>query len=139
MRTSTDLLGVDRAVDERELLFAARLVAEDLRLPLGAAARLEGRACDLLDEMVLLEPVGDEIADRADLEAVRPREIHQIVEAGHGPVLAHDLADDAAGVETGETRDVDRGFGVAGADEDPAGFCDEREDVAGGDELRRAR
>ena len=84
--------------------------------------------------MVLLQPIGDEVADGADLEAVGAGEIHEIVEAGHGPVLAHDLADDAAGVEAGEARNVDRRLGMAGADEDAAGPRDQRENVAGGDD-----
>ena len=89
-------------MDQRELLLAGGLVAENLRLPFGAAAGLERRGRDLLDEMILLEPISDEIADGADLEPMRARKVHQIVEARHGAVLAHDLADDAAGVETGE-------------------------------------
>src|SRR5690242_2542530 len=99
---------VERAVDQRELLLAAGLVAEDLRLPFGAAARLEGCGRDFLDQMILLEPVGDEVADRADLETVSPGEVHQVFEAGHGPILAHDLADHTARVEAGEARYVDR-------------------------------
>ena len=84
--------------------------------------------------MILLQPVGDEVADGADLEAVGAREIHQVVEPGHGPVVAHDLADHAAGVEAGEAGDVDRRFGMAGADQHAAGPRDQRENVAGRDE-----
>ncbi len=71
------------------------LVAEDLRLPLDAAIRLERRRGRALDHVVLLQPVGDQVADGADLETVRPREIHEVVEARHAAVVAHDLADDA--------------------------------------------
>ena len=49
-------------------------------------------------------------------------------------VLAHDLADHAARVEAGEPRDVDRGLGMAGADQHAAGPGDQREDVAGRDD-----
>src|SRR5207244_1009100 len=67
-----------------------------------AAAR-EHRACrHPLNQMILLQPVRDEIADRPDLEPMGAGEIGQIGEPGHGPVLAHDLADHAAGVEAGE-------------------------------------
>ncbi len=126
------------AMNQRELLLAAGLVAEHLRLPFRAAARLERRGRDLLDEMILLEPIGDEIADRADLELMRAREVHQVVEAGHGAVLAHDLADDAAGVETGEPRNVDRRLGMAGARQErrpaarPAGRRGPGETIASG-------
>src|SRR5438045_1164395 len=84
--------------------------------------------------MVLLQPVGDEIADGADLEAVHPSEVHQVVEARHGAVLAHDLADDAAGVEAREARYIDRGLGMPGADQYAAWPCDQREHMAGRDD-----
>ena len=38
IRTSVGAVGIERAVDQRQLLLAARLVAEDLGLPFGAAA-----------------------------------------------------------------------------------------------------
>src|ERR1039458_2676730 len=50
-------------------------------------------------------------------------------------VVARDLADDAGGSEAGETGEIDRGFGLAGADEDSAAAGAEREDVAGPDEV----
>jgi hypothetical protein len=58
-------------VDQRQLLFAARLVAEHLGFPLRSAHRLKQGRCGPLDQMVLLQPVGDEVADRADLQPVR--------------------------------------------------------------------
>ena len=38
------------------------------------------------------------------------------------------------GIEPGEPRNVDRGFGMAGADQDAAGPGDQREDMAGRDD-----
>ncbi len=81
--------------------------------------------------MILLQPIGDEVADGADLEAVRAGEIHEIVEPRHAAVLAHDLADHPARVEAGETGNIDRGLGVAGANENAARPGDQRKDVAG--------
>ena len=81
--------------------------------------------------MVLLQAVGDEIADRADLQAVGPGKLHEVVQSSHGPVVPHDLADHSAGVQAGEARDVDSGLRVTGPDQDSAGLCDEREDMAG--------
>ena len=120
-------------VDERELLLAARSVAKHLRAPLGAARGGE-RGCDALDQMILLQPVGDEVADGADLEPVGPGEIHEIVEPRHRPVVAHDLADHRARIEAGEAGNVDRRLGMAGADEDSAGPRHQREDMAGRDQ-----
>ncbi len=42
-----------------------------------------------------------------------------------------------AGVESGDAREVDTGFGLAGADEDAAIACAQREDVAGAREILR--
>ena len=39
----------------------------------------------------------------------------QVRDAGHRPVVVHDLADDAGRREPGEAREVDRGLGLAGA------------------------
>ena len=63
------------------------------------------------------------------------REDLEVRHAGHRAVLFHDLADDAAGVEPGEPREIDRAFGLTGAHEHAAGARAEREDVAGRDEL----
>src|SRR4029079_2791473 len=98
-----------------ELLLPPRLVADPLRLPRRAAVGGEGTGRDPLDQMVLLQPVRDEVADGAGLQTVGTGEIHEVVEAGHGPVLAQNLADDARGVEAGEARDIDSGLGVTGA------------------------
>ena len=84
--------------------------------------------------MILFQPVGDEVADRADLEPVRASEIHQVVEPGHRAVVAHDLADHRAGIEAGEAGDIDRRLGMAGADEHSAGPRHQREDVTGRDQ-----
>ena len=61
----------------------------------GAALGGEAGGRHPLDHVVLLQAVGDEVADGADLEAVDRGELHQIVEPGHGAVLAHHLADHA--------------------------------------------
>ena len=50
-------------------------------------------------------------------------------------VLGHDLADHAGRVEAGEPGDVDRRLGMAGADEHAAVARDQREDVAGRDDM----
>src|SRR3569623_542322 len=84
--------------------------------------------------MILLQPVGDKVTDAADLEAVGARELHEAVEAGHCAVVAHDLADDGAGIQTGETGDGDRRLGMAGADENAAWARDERKYMAGRDQ-----
>ena len=44
----------------------------------------------------------------------------EIVEPRHRPVVVHDLADHAGGVEPGEPRDVDRRLGMTGANQHAA-------------------
>jgi 3,4-dihydroxy 2-butanone 4-phosphate synthase/GTP cyclohydrolase II len=46
---------------------------------------------------------------------VGAREVHEVVEARHASVVAHDLADDRARVEAGKPRDIDSRLGVPGA------------------------
>ncbi len=48
-----------------------------------------------------------------------------------------DLAEDAGGLESGEAREVDRGFGMPGAAEHAAFLRPERKDMAGLDEIVR--
>ena len=56
-------------------------------------------------------------------------------DAGHRPVVVHDLADDAGRVQPREAREVDRRLRLAGALQDAAGPRAQREDVAGLDEV----
>jgi hypothetical protein len=88
--------------------------------------------------MILLQAVGDEVPDGADLEAVQLREGDEIVHPRHRPILLHDLADHARGIEAGQAGDVDRRLGMAGADQHPAILRYQWEDVAGGDDVLRA-
>jgi hypothetical protein len=84
--------------------------------------------------MVVAAAIGDQVADRADLEIVELGEGDEVVEPRHRPVVLHDLADHARGIEPREPRDVDRRLGMAGADQHAAVARDQREDVAGGDD-----
>src|SRR3546814_11228007 len=76
-------------------------------------------------------PIGDQIANGADLKTVRPGKRDEVRKARHGAVLIHDLADHARGVEAGEPGDIDCRLGVAGANKHAAILGDEREDMAG--------
>ena len=40
--------------------------------------------------------------------------------AGHGSVFVHDFADDPGRFQAGQPCQIDRAFGLAGADHDPA-------------------
>ena len=84
-----------------------------------------------LDEVIVAQPIGDEIGDGGDLEPVTLGEGDEVRQARHGAVVVHDLADHAGRIKSGKTRDVDGGLGMAGADQHAAVLGDQREDVAG--------
>ena len=46
--------------------------------------------------------IGDQVGDRADLQAVQLGERHQVRQPGHGAVVVHDLADHAGRVQPGQ-------------------------------------
>ncbi|QYU65973.1 DNA polymerase I [Leptolyngbya sp. 15MV] len=131
---------VDMTLLEHDLFGLGRLVVERDRAPFAAPAAGEPRLVADLGQVVVLEAIGDQVADRADLQFVPPGEGDQVVHPRHAAILVHDLADHARGVEAGQPRDVDRGLGMPGADQHAAIAGDQREHVAGGDDVvRRAR
>jgi hypothetical protein len=132
------LAGDDMAFLEDIGLVTRHPVAIGDHPPLAAVIALEAALAQPFDEVIIAHPVSDEIADRADLQVMLAREADEIVEAGHGAVLVHDLADHPRGVEASQPRDVDRRFGVAGAHQCAAITRHQREDVAGGNEIIRA-
>ena len=56
-------------------------------------------------------------------------------QAGHGAIVVHDLADHARREETRHAGDVHGSFRMAGADECAAFLGNQREDVAGSDDV----
>ena len=71
-------------------------------------------------QLLVAQPVLDQLCDGHDLEVVAAGEGDQVRHAGHGAVVVHDLADHAGRVQPGEPRDVDRRLGMAGADKHAA-------------------
>ena len=55
----------------------------------------------------------------------------QVGQPRHGAVVVHDLADHAGGIKPGETREIDRRFGMPGADQHAAFLGEQREHVTG--------
>ena len=100
-----------------------------------------GRQLDLglpLDQLLGAAPVGDQVLDRAELEAVLLAELDEVGHARHRAVLLHDLADHAGRRQAREPREVDRALGLARALERAAGARAQREDVAGLHDVARA-
>ena len=79
--------------------------------------------------------ISDQIADRPYLQCMKLREADQVVETGHGPVLIHDLADHARGVQPRQSGDIHRGLGMSGSHQHAAIARDERKDMTRGHDL----
>ena len=92
-----------------------------------------------LDELLVPAPVLDEVGDGDHLQPVPLAVRDEIVDAGHRPVVVHDLADHAGRVQAGEPREVDRRLGLADALEHAAGLRAQREHVTGLHEIVRRR
>src|SRR6267142_1478344 len=86
---------------------------------------------DSPDQLFLVDPILDEVADRDHLEAMRAGELVELRHPGHVAVLVEHLADDAGRVAAGQAGEVDRGLRVARASQDPAGHRAERQDMPG--------
>ena len=93
--------------------------------------RREARRTFPMDEPVAREPVPDEIADRDHRQRVPLGEPRQVRQARHRPVVAHDLAEGAAGLEPGQRDEIHRGFRMSGAPQHAARRGPERKHVAG--------
>ena len=56
-------------------------------------------------------------------QAVLLGELLEVGHARHRAVVAHDLADDAGGLEPGEAREIDRALGLPGAHQHAAALA----------------
>ena len=130
-------MAVDLALDERDVVLPGQDLAEGDGSELAVLGRQPHRA-HALDELLGPAAVLDEVGDGDELQAVSLAVADEIGDARHRPVVVHDLADDAAGLEAGEPGEIDGRFGLAGALEDAAGAGAERLDMAALDEVVRA-
>ena len=92
---------------------------------------------DALDHLLVVQPVGDDLGDADDVDAVPGGELLQLGHPGHGAVLVHDFADDAGGLQPGQLGQVHDGLRLAGAHEHAALLVAEGEQVAGARQLLR--
>ena len=90
---------------------------------------------DPFHERFAAESVGDHVCDGDDWDVVFLCDLLKLRATGHCSVVVHDLADDGGGTFACGPDEIDRAFGVSGADEDAAFLVTEREDVAGLDEV----
>ena len=124
----------DVAEDDGEMLHRVpgRGIGVGARRTVG---RVDVEGLDPLHQPLLALAVGDELGDRDHGKAVLFRELHDLAPAHHRAVVIDQFAEDADGIELGETAQVDGGLGMAGAHQDAAVPGDQREDVAGAHEV----
>ena len=79
--------------------------------------------------------MGDQVGDGAELEVMVLGEGDEVRQPRHGAVVVHDLADHGGRVQAGHAGDIDRGLGVAGAHQRAALAGQQREDMAGRDDV----
>ena len=128
----------DLSQHESEVVAAGERLAKGDRVE-GAVLRRQAHGHDALDELLRPPPILDQVGDGDHPQPVLLAVRHEVRDAGHRPVLVHDLADDAGRDEPGEPREVDRRLGLAGTDEHAAVPRAQRKDVAGLDEIVRRR
>ena len=126
------------SLHQGHVLGVGGFVGEDDHAELAAVEAVQGGFQDTLDNAVVAQPVGDEVGDGGDLDAMELGEFDQVRHAGHGPVLVHDLADHAGRVEPRQAGHVHRRLGVSGALKHAARLRSEGEHVAGADDVVRA-
>ena len=101
-------------------------VADD---PEFAERRRETRVGHAMDQPLVFQPVGDELRDRDEGQAVLLGEPLEVRTARHRAVRIEDLADDPCGIQPGQSREIDARFGLTDTLQDTAGTRAQREDV----------
>ena len=84
------------------MLDAMDLIGEDAHLPIAAIFRGHGLTRGFHHLIVHTRAIGNQVADRADLQIMLFGKFHQLRQARHGAVFVHDLTDHRAGVTTCE-------------------------------------
>ena len=112
------------------------------RRAIGVAGHLADRGFDRktrdpLDQILARLAIGDQLGDRDALEAVLGGEGLDLRPDHHRAVVVGEFADDRRRTLAGKPTQVDRRLGVAGAHQHAAFARDQREDVAGADEVAR--
>ena len=84
-----------------------------------------------LDDRLFAQTVGDQIGDGDDFQVEFLRHFEQLRQAGHRAVLVHDLDQSAAGLQSGQTGQIDGRFGMSRPAQHPLLAGTQRIDMAG--------
>ncbi|ABC89745.1 GTP cyclohydrolase/3,4-dihydroxy-2-butanone 4-phosphate synthase bi-functional protein (ribofalvinbiosynthesis) [Rhizobium etli CFN 42] len=126
----------DVAEDDGEMLH--RVPGQGIGMGLGLAeGRVDVEARAVLDQRFLALAIGDEIGDGDELQPVLLGEFDHLRTAGDCAVVIDQFGDHADRRQAGEAAEIDGGFRMAGAHQHAAFARNQREDVAGTDEIGR--
>ena len=89
----------------------------------------------LFDQLLPGATPGDEVLHRDELQPMPFRERDQVRKPRHGPVVVHHPATEPGGGQPGQSHEVDRGLGMAGAHQDAALAGLQGKEVPGAQEI----
>ena len=128
----------DVSYAQRQVLLAVELVDEDPAREV-APARWQDGLYELSHERLGGETMRDDAGDAHDGQAVLRRHRVDIVGVRVLSVRREDVAHPHGGLQAGDARQVHGGLGPAGANENAARIGEDREEMAGRDEVLRSR
>ncbi len=96
---------------------------------------LDREGVDALDQLLARLAIGDQVGDGDLLQLVLLGEGGDLRPLHHRAVVVGEFADHADRRQIGELAEIDRGLSMAGAHQHPALLGDQREDMAGADEI----
>ena len=102
------------------MFHAMGLIGENMHIPRSTELGLNRAAVGQFNQIVIARPIGDQIADGADLQPMFRCKINKIRQTCHGAVFLHNLADHRGGIVSGKTADVAAGLGVTSANQNAA-------------------
>ena len=126
------------AQHERDVRLLVELVFERVHFEFAEVGGKLGFR-DFLHHRLVVHAVLDQIGDRDHQQLVPLGELRQLGHAGHRAVVIHDFADDAGGIQPADPRQIDRRFGLPGANEHAPGLRAQRKHVPRPREVRWLR
>src|SRR3546814_11485982 len=100
-----------------DTLFPYTPLFRSLRHPVTAEFALERQLGHAYEKMVAAAAIGDQVADRPDLQIVKLREGDQLVPPRHGAVVLHAIPYHAGRVQAGHPRHRQRRYRQTSEDE----------------------
>ena len=106
--------------------------------PEGPVIRRQIGAGNAANQRLGAHAVLNQVGDGDHQQLVPLGKLLQLRHTRHRPVVVHDFADDAGGIQSGDAREIDGRFGLTGAHEHAAGARLQRKHVARPGEIARS-